>query len=174
MWPTALSELAAETALHAPVNAVDFSPRGTTVAAALNDGSLVIVGTDGALRTSIVAHDRPARAVAYSPDGQTLASGGDDGRVRLWDAERGVLLAEAPTVPDSVTALTFTSDGYLLAGDARGVVRRLDASSGAEHWAVLGSASVTALARTVPTSRRLVRSARSCCWMPRLELSGCD
>ena len=146
VWSTALSELAAETALHAPVNAVDFSPRGTTVAAALNDGSLVIVGTDGALRTSIVAHDRPARAVSFSPDGQTLASGGDDGRVRLWDAERGVLLAEAPAVPDSVTALTFTSDGYLLAGDARGVVRRLDASSGAEHWAVLGSASVTALA----------------------------
>ena len=146
VWPTALSELAAETALNAPVNAMDFSPQGATVAAALDDGSLVIVGTDGALRASMAAHDRPARAVAYSPDGRILASGGDDGRVRLWDAERGVLLAEAPTVPDSVTALTFTSDGYLLAGDARGVVRRLDASSGAEHWAALGSASVTALA----------------------------
>ena len=146
IWPTALSELAAEVVLPAPINAVDFSPGGATVATALNDGSLVIVGTDGAVRASVAAHDRPARAVAYSPDGLILASGGDDGRVRLWDAERGVLLAEAPTVPDAVTALTFTSDGYLLAGDARGVVRRLDASSGAEHWAALGSASVTALA----------------------------
>lgn len=146
VWSTALSELAAEASLPAPVNAVDFSPDGGTVAAALNDGSLVIVGTEGEIRASIAAHDRPARAVSFSPDGQTLASGGDDGRVRLWDAARGVLLAEAPTVPDSVTALTFASDGYLLAGDARGVVRSLDASSGAERWAAVASASVTALA----------------------------
>ena len=146
VWLTALSELAAEAALPAPVNAVDFSPHGAAVAAALDDGSLVIVGTDGAIRASIAAHDRPARAVAFSPDGRTLASGGDDGRVRLWDAQRGALLAEAPVVPDSVTALTFASDGHLLAGDARGVVRRLEASSGAEIWAVLGSGPVTALA----------------------------
>lgn len=146
VWLTALSELAAETALPAPVNAVDFSPHGTSVAAALDDGSLVIVGTDGAIRASIAAHDRPARAAAYSPDGQIVASGGDDGRVRLWDAALGVLLSEAPTVPDSVTALTFAADGHLLAGDARGVVRRLDPSSGAENWVLTGSGPVTSLA----------------------------
>lgn len=146
VWPTALSELAAEAALPAPVNAVDFSPHGTTVAAALNDGSLLIVGTDGAIRLSIAAHERPARAVAYSPDGLILASGGDDGRVRLWDVARGMPLAEAPIVPDSVTALTFAPDGHLLAGDARGVVRRLDATSAAEGWAVMGSGPVTSLA----------------------------
>ena len=146
IWPTALSELATEVALPSPINAVDFSPRGATVATALNDGSLVIVGADGAVRASVAAHDRPARAVAYSPDGSVVASGGDDGRVRLWDAEHGVLLAEAPAVPDSVTALRFASDGDLLAGDARGVVRRLDASSGAERWAVVASGPVTALA----------------------------
>lgn len=146
VWSTTLSELAAEVVLHAPVNALDFSPRGMTVAVALNDGSVAIVGSDGAMRASMAAHDRPARAVAFSPDGLIVASGGDDGRVRIWDAEHGTLLAEAPTVPDSVTALTFASDGFLLAGDARGVVRSLDASSGAERWATMGSASVTALA----------------------------
>lgn len=146
VWQTALSELAAEVALPAPVNAVAYSPHGTSVAAALDDGSLVIVGTDGAVRASIAAHDRPARAVAYSPDGQIVASGGDDGRVRLWDASLGVLLSEAPTVPDSVTALAFAADGYLSAGDARGVVRRLDPSNGAEHWAAMGSGPVTSLA----------------------------
>ena len=146
VWLTALSELAAETTLPAPVNAVDYSPLGASVAAALDDGSLVIVGTDGAIRASIAAHDRPARAVAYSPDGQIVASGGDDGRVRLWDASIGVLLSEAPAVPDSVTALTFAADGHLLAGDARGVVRRLDPSNGAENWAVMASGPITALA----------------------------
>ena len=147
VWLTALSELAAQAALPAPANAVDFSPRGTSVATALNNGSLVIIGTDGSIHASIAAHDRPARAVAYSPDGRIVASGGDDGRVRMWDAERGVLLAEASQVPDSVTALTFASDGDLLAGDARGVVRRLEASSGSERWAVLAPGPVTALAQ---------------------------
>ena len=146
VWLTALSELAAETALPAPVNAVDYSPRGTSVAAALNDGSLVIVGIDGAIRASIAAHNRPARAVAYSPDGQIVASGGDDGRVRLWDAVQGALVAEAPPVPDSVTALTFAADGHLLAGDARGTVRRLDPITGAQGWTATSSGPVTSLA----------------------------
>lgn len=147
VWLTALSELAAETALPAPINAVDYSPHGTSVAVALDDGSLVIVGTDGVVRASIAAHDRPARAVAYSPDGQIVTSGGDDGRVRTWDSSQGTLLAEAPAVPDSITALVFASDGEVLAGDARGVVRRLDARSGAELWSAAGLAtSVTSLA----------------------------
>ncbi|MDE2902204.1 MAG: WD40 repeat domain-containing protein [Chloroflexota bacterium] len=146
VWLTALSELAAETALPASGNAVDYSPLGTSVAAALDNGWLVIVGTDGAIRASVAAHDRPARVAAYSPDGQIVASGGDDGRVRLWDAAHGALLSEAPAVPDSVTALTFAADGHLLAGDARGVVRRLDPSNGAENWAVMASGPITALA----------------------------
>jgi len=75
-----------------------------------------------------------------------VASGGDDGRVRLWDAAHGALLSEAPAVPDSVTALTFAADGHLLAGDARGVVRRLDPSTGAESWVVMASGPVTSLA----------------------------
>jgi WD40 repeat protein len=146
VWLTALSELAAEATLPAPVNAVHYSPHGTSVATALDDGSIVIVGTDGVVHASIAAHDRPARAVAYSPDGLMLASGGDDGRVRLWDASLGVLLSEAPTVPDSVTALTFAADGFLLAGDARGVVRKLDPSNGAQNWTAMGSGPVTSLA----------------------------
>ncbi len=147
VWQTALSELAAESSLPAPVNALAYSPHGTSVAAALNDGSLVIVGTDGSMRVSIAAHDRPAQAVAYSPDGLIVATGADDGRVRLWAADHGALLAEAPIVPDSVTALSFASDGYLLAGDARGVVRSLDPGTGAERWAVAASSvPVTSLA----------------------------
>ncbi|MCY3749695.1 MAG: WD40 repeat domain-containing protein [Chloroflexi bacterium] len=146
VWQTALSELAAQATMPAPVNAVDFSPLGTSVATALNDGSLVIAGTDGAIHASIAAHDRPARAVAYSPDGRVVATGGDDGGVRLWDAAHGTQLAEAPTVPDSVTALTFAADGHLLAGDARGVVRRLDPSNGAQGWTVTVSGPVVSLA----------------------------
>ena len=146
VWTTSLSELAADAVLSAQVNAVDFSPHGATVAVALNDGSVVIVGIDGGIRSSIAAHERPARAVAFSPDGHTLASSGDDGRVRLWDVVHGSLLADAPIVPDSVTAVVFVADGHLLAGDARGVVRRLDATSGAEIWAVSGSGPVTSLA----------------------------
>ena len=45
-----------------------------------------------------------------------------------------------------MTALRFAADGHLLAGDARGVVRRLDQSSGAEHWVVMASGPVTSLA----------------------------
>ncbi len=69
---------------------VDFSPDGSTVAAAGNDGLIRIydAGT-GARRRILSGHERPARDVAFSPDGSRLASVGDDGAVLLWDLERG-------------------------------------------------------------------------------------
>ena len=69
------------------VNSVAFSPDGSLLATASNDGTLGLwtVAT-GRRRASLDGQAMYLRTVTFSPDGQTLAlATGDDDDVRLWD-----------------------------------------------------------------------------------------
>lgn len=57
------------------------------------------------------AHTQPVAALAYSPDGKSLASCGDD-KVKLWDAESGVLQRELAI---GARDIAFSPDGKWLA-----------------------------------------------------------
>lgn len=62
-----------------------FSPDGSLLAAAYNDGHLRLWDlASGALLADLAAHIRPAAAIAFSPDGRLLASGGLDGEIHFW------------------------------------------------------------------------------------------
>jgi len=70
--------------------------------------------------------DRGAYSGSYSPDGTTLASSGG----HLWDVTTGELKATLPGQED-VISVAYSPDGSTLAaGDYRGRVNMLDASSG--------------------------------------------
>ncbi|KAK3390984.1 WD40-repeat-containing domain protein [Podospora didyma] len=57
----------------------------------------------------------PVHALAFHPVYGTFASGGGDGTVALWDAEAKRRMRQYQKFPESVAALSFSSDGKYLA-----------------------------------------------------------
>ncbi len=53
--------------------------------------------------------------LVFSPDNLTLVSGGSDGTVRLWQTATGTSIATLDAHTSSVSALTFSPDGSVLA-----------------------------------------------------------
>ncbi|MCA8956694.1 MAG: protein kinase, partial [Planctomycetes bacterium] len=70
------------------VRALDVSPDGRLLAAALQDGRVCVFGiAERALLRTYPAHTLPATDVRFHPDGRRLVSAGLDDVVRLWDLD---------------------------------------------------------------------------------------
>ena len=60
-----------------PISGLAFSPDGRRLAAAVEDGAVIVLdGTTGLWLFWRFGHSGPVRSVAFSPDGRVLASGG--------------------------------------------------------------------------------------------------
>merc|ERR1712096_266100 len=71
----------------APIKSVAYSPDGTTLASASDDGSIKLWDTvtgQELLQSPLSGHSDIVFSVTYSPDGTTLASASDDGSIKLW------------------------------------------------------------------------------------------
>ncbi len=120
------------------INAVAFSPAGTSLATGYGDGEIQLwrVARDGALAP--ISRPRVAQKsstdlvefAAFSPDGQLLATCGDDGTVRLWSVTDPADPRPLATVHDSpgtiAFSVAFSPDGRTLAvASADGLTRLL-------------------------------------------------
>jgi WD40 repeat protein len=101
------------------VNGVSYSPAGQWIAAALQDGRIVILAaTTGRRHLSMQLH-RPgsggARRVSWSPDGKWIASCGEDGRVNLVSFSHPRLRVELLSTAKAVWEVAFSPDNRWLA-----------------------------------------------------------
>jgi serine/threonine protein kinase/WD40 repeat protein len=117
---------------NSPVNDIAFSPNGSHLAAATDDGAILLWNIDEPKTPRVLkGHTAWAASVAFSPDGKTLASGGDQ-RVLLWDFPNGKKRLELTGHTDTPRDLMFNRDGDLLisAGED-GTIRAWDVAAGA-------------------------------------------
>lgn len=95
-------------------DAFAVAPDGGEVAAAVQNGKVVVYGSDGG-KQWIEAASGSIHCLAYSPDGNWLAGAAADGAVYLWDAATGNLQGERRDAVGKVSALVFSPDGGELA-----------------------------------------------------------
>jgi WD40 repeat protein/serine/threonine protein kinase len=96
---------------------VVYSPDGKSLATSSQDGTArVFDAATGRLIHTLRGHYPDiCWRVAYSPDGKRLASGGRDKTVKIWNAATGELLYTLTGNPDTVSGVTFSPDGHILA-----------------------------------------------------------
>jgi WD40 repeat protein len=138
----------------APVRRVAYSPDGSRIVTASNDGTARIWDARTGLQLRVLTgHAQEVRSAVYSPDGRELVTGSLDGTARTWDAGTGaqrLVLHHARIV----ACASFSPDGkrILTAGDSRW--RIWDAASGAPLAEFSGDRS--GCARYSPDGTRIV------------------
>jgi WD40 repeat protein len=113
--PTESSELRFTLPHSSAVRDAAFSPDGTLIGAADQDGTVRIWDVETQLERAALGHDASIAAVAFSPDGGMLASGTFDGPVHVWDVAAQQRVATLTGHSDAVSSCAFTPAGDLLA-----------------------------------------------------------
>ncbi|SIO63115.1 Serine/threonine protein kinase [Singulisphaera sp. GP187] len=120
--------------LDSPIRRAVFSPDGTTLLLACQDGTARL--WDVARDREIVPerrpdHGYPVTAVAFDPAGPRIVTGCQAGSLGLWDLAKGTLLRDIRGNADEVTSLSFSPDGRsLLTASHDGTARFWDVESG--------------------------------------------
>src|SRR5262249_22013573 len=63
----------------------------------------------------LTGHTEPITVAVFSPDGQTLLTGSADRTIRNWDVAGRKVRGSVLKQPGTVTALTFSSEGKVIA-----------------------------------------------------------
>jgi tetratricopeptide (TPR) repeat protein len=142
----------------AGVEAVAFSPDGTSILTGCRDGKARLWNAATAAPFGpVFDYRQPIYAVAFSPDGRKVLTGGWSDCARLWDARTGHLIRSFQHRDRPVRALTFSPDGRIIVtGGADGVAQLWNAATGEPMVKLLQhSTEVKALAFS-PDGRTIV------------------
>lgn len=123
-----------------PVNEAVFTPDGTRVVSAGEDGIIRLWNAaTGQELATLEGHARRIFGLAISPDGSCIASGGDGSEVRLWDATSGDIIRMMRGHTKTVTCVAFSPSGDRIASTSTDKTIRLwDTNTGAELITLTG------------------------------------
>ncbi len=128
-----------------------FSPDGSLLATASEDGTARIWDASTRRPIAVLQHRDRVEDVAFSPDGKRLASAGDDETVRLWKVPSGRALAVLPGHAGSVVSVAFSPDGLLVASASLdGTAHVWDGRNGASVAVLRGHSAALSDARFSP------------------------
>lgn len=112
-----LADAASSTSVASDANrntAVVFSPDGRRLAIGKADGTIRVVDLASNKQTTLGGHTFAVWSVAFDPWHGRLASASWDGTIKIWDATSNALMASYKGHEESVSQLTFTSQGGLV------------------------------------------------------------
>ena len=143
------------------VMGVAFSPDGSKIASASEDGSVKLweCATGREIR-SLRGHLSHVLDVAYSPDGRHLASAGMDDAVKLWDVVTGheVLTLQGHT--SWVLGVAYSPDGrHIASASADGSVKVWDARTGQIVHTLRGQGGAIWAVAYSPDGRRMASAS---------------
>ncbi len=113
------------------LRAVAFSPDGTEVGTASDDGTARVWNSKTGALIDTIALSGVVRALAFSPDGKIVACGGDEAAVHLWDLEQHRELAPLAGAGPAVLQLSFSGDGHLILVVGAGRIKTMSLIGGA-------------------------------------------
>jgi WD40 repeat protein len=139
-----------------------FSPDGSRLATAGQDGTVKVLDAGGAVALTLKAFDMPCMRVAFSPDGRHLAACGSDwlqprriGEVRVWDAATGNEVSRPGGHRAGLGGVLFAPDGRLLTVCYDGQLRFWDAAAGQAGQTVQDNPGPIVAASLSPDGRLL-------------------
>jgi len=114
LWsPTDGKTIAEARVDNVPLYSVAFSPDGSEIAVAGDNGVITRRSLDLVVRAELRGHTGRVWSLVYSPDGATLASGGEDSSVKLWNLTTG-LSRDLRGHLQRVYSVAFSPDGKQL------------------------------------------------------------
>jgi WD40 repeat protein len=143
---------------------VVFSPDGTSIAAARDDGVVdVYDARSGHLERTLHAEGATGltfQTAAFAPDGRTLATGSWAGIVQLWDPATGAQIGHPTSVAaSSVASIAFapTGDTFATAGGSDGFTKLWTTKTRQQFGAAFpGSSGQGGNARYTPDGSKLI------------------
>jgi WD40 repeat protein/serine/threonine protein kinase len=125
---------------NSSVRSVCFSPNGTRLAGAGDDGTIKVWAVDTAQeKLTLKGHTSRVCSVCWSPDGKRIASGSLDTTAKVWNAETGQEKLTLKGHARAVQGVCFSPDGMLIASASNDNSLKLwDAATGQEHLTFKG------------------------------------